>query len=110
MAANYGYRYSDRIELDFWLIIADNRGGQQRPGVRVTAAYPELKRNERALNLKMRVPTALFETPTLKATITIADPGESEISLDVPAIAEAVRGAIGMDVDIKVNGGGEENA
>lgn len=86
--------------LDFWLIVArDPRG--QTPGVRVTAGYPSLNRNERAVNLKMELPAALFEAPVLKASIMVDAP-DQPITIDTSAIAEAVQTAIGMDVHIEV--------
>ncbi|MFL5900919.1 MAG: hypothetical protein ACJ75S_06935 [Solirubrobacterales bacterium] len=102
MPKHFGYRGRTHLELDFHLVVGDNIEGMQRPSVRVSADRPQLKRNERAINLKMNVPLALFRTPQLAATINIADPGESAVKIDVDAISAAVRGAIGMDVDIQV--------
>lgn len=106
MASHYGDRDPNQrtIALDFHLIVADNGSGSNswaRPSVRVTAGPPALKRNERAINLKMKLPLALFQTPTIQATINVAAE-QPQIQIDADAISEAVRGAIGMDVDIKV--------
>ncbi|MCC6478050.1 MAG: hypothetical protein IT552_02435 [Sphingomonadaceae bacterium] len=102
MTVRYGYesRASKSLLLDFWLIIG--RGEYStRPSVRVTAAYPKLARNERAINLKVELPLALFEIPSLSAHIRIDQPDQA-ISIDTSAIAEAVRNCIGMDVEIAV--------
>lgn len=100
------YGYEDRgkkaLELDFWLTIG--RGASPfngKPSVKVTAGYPALGRNERALNLKMSLPLVLFETPSLSATIKVEQPTQS-VHIDADAVAEAVRGVVGMDVDIRV--------
>jgi hypothetical protein len=104
MTRQFGYESSANgkhlLLMDFWLVIArDPRGG--RPGARVTAGYPSLNRNERAINLKMELPVALFEAPVLKASIMVDTP-DQPITIDTSAIAEAVQTAIGMDVHIEV--------
>lgn len=93
-----------RIALDFWLIVKrGEKGGYGRkfPGVRVSADQPKLDREERAINLKLTLPIALFETPSITATINVEAPAE-RVEIDVPALAESVRQAIGMDVQIEV--------
>ncbi len=87
--------------LDFWLTVARGQGGSDRPGVRVTAGYPALSRNERAINLKIELPIALFETPSLSASIKVEHPDQA-VHIDSTAIAEAVRQVVGMDIDISV--------
>lgn len=90
--------------LDFWLTIGRGTGSpyNRRPSVKATAAYPKLDRNERAINIKMKLPLALFELPSLTASINVDSPAQA-VTIDASTIAEAVRGAIGMDVDIIVN-------
>lgn len=93
-----------RIELDFWLVVKlgpRNGSWPSRPSVRVTADHPKMERAERAINLKMTLPVALFETPSITATINVETPAE-RVEIDVPALAESVRQAIGMDVLIEV--------
>lgn len=89
------------VLLDFWLTVARGKGGSDRPSVRVTASFPALARDERTINLKIELPVALFETPSLSASIKVEHPTQA-VTIDATAIAEAVRGAIGMDVDIAV--------
>jgi hypothetical protein len=89
--------------LDFWLVIGRGTGGSDRPSVKVNAAYPRLAANERAINLKLTLPIALFETPSLTARIEVEQP-EQAITIDTSVIAEAVRQCIGMDVSISVSG------
>ena len=94
--------------LDFWLTIGRGQGGSDRPSVKATAGYPNLARNERAINLKMELPIALFEAPSLSASITVESPAQA-ITINAETVAEAVRQAIGMDVDIQVNRGDEHD-
>ena len=104
MGSHYGHRNDHKglLELDFHLIVTcPAEKWNAKPGVRVTAGAPNLKRNERAINLKMNLPLALFEQPTIQATINV-DADQPQIRIDAEAISEAVRGAIGMDVDLQV--------
>jgi hypothetical protein len=100
--SRYGFesRASKTLELDFWLTIGRGHNGST-PSVKVSAGYPSLARNERAMNLKIKLPLALFETPSIKAEIAVEAPTEA-VSIDIAAVAEAVRQAIGVDVDIQV--------
>lgn len=90
--------------LDFWLTIGRGQGNSDRPSVKATAGYPNLARNERAINLKMELPIALFEAPSLSASITVESPAQA-VTINAETVAEAVRQAIGMDVDIQVHRG-----
>lgn len=93
-----------RIALDFWLIVKrgeKNGYGRKHPKVRVSADAPKMDREERAINLVMSLPIALFETPSITATINVESPRET-VEIDVPALTESVRQAIGMDVHIAV--------
>lgn len=101
--AHYGCerRDSKTIELDFFLIIQRGDSSFGRPGVRVTAGYPNLSRRERALRLKVSLPIALFETPQIEASIKVEHP-DQVVTIDASAIAEAVEQVIGMNVDVQV--------
>jgi len=105
MSTRYGYESTANgrrvVVLDFWMTIARGTGNNIRPSVKVTAGYPSLARNERAINLKMELPVALFEAPAITANITIEEPMQS-VTIDASAVAEAVRQAIGLDVDVQV--------
>jgi len=101
---HYGHEDRQRktMELDFWLTIGHSATPYgKRPSVKVTAGYPALARNERAINLKMSLPMALFETPSLAATIKVEQPTQA-IEINADAVAEAVRSVVGMDVVIEV--------
>ena len=112
MSRIFGYEsrsceHGHALLLDFWLTVGRGTGGSDRPSVKVTAGYPSLSRNERAINLKMQLPIALFETPSLTASIKVDAPSQA-ITIDASAVAEAVRQCIGMDVDIAVQQPGDE--
>lgn len=104
MTVHFGHTDKEKVSLDFWLIIhpGDPKNWNRRPRVRVTAGTPALGRSERAMNLKMSLPISLFETPSISATINVAEPNQP-VHIDASAIADAVRGIVGMDVDIQVN-------
>jgi len=98
------------ILLDFWLtigrgVVQSGMGG--RPSVKATAGYPNLARNERAINIKMELPVALFEAPSLSASIKVDSPAQA-VTINAETIAEAVRQVIGMDVDIQISRGDGE--
>lgn len=92
--------------LDFWLTIGRGQGNSDRPSVKATAGYPSLARNERAINMKMELPIALFEAPSLSASITVESPAQA-VTINAETVAEAVRQVIGMDVDIQISRGDE---
>lgn len=84
------------MEAALWLIF--NRDGS----VRMTRGRPDCSRDERALALTVKLPLVLFATPTLSATLTIDDPGVPAQQIDVAAASEALRGALGCDIDVVV--------
>ena len=102
MGTRFGYesRADNTLNLDVWLTIGRGVGGGT-PSVKLTAGYPALGRNERAMNLKLTLPLSLFEAPSLSATIKVDSPAQA-ITIDATAVAEAVRQSIGMDVDIQI--------
>lgn len=112
MAKNWGHITPDEksIELDFFLIV--DCGDQakwahlRRPSARVTAGAPSLARTERAINLKVSLPMALFETPSISASIAVEAP-DRPVHIDIAEVAKAVRSVIGMDVAISVQQPGE---
>jgi hypothetical protein len=105
MSGRFGYESraggKNVLLLDFWLTVARGTGNSDRPSVKVTAGYPALSRNERALNLKVELPIALFETPALAASIKVDHP-QQVVTIDATTVAEAVRQVVGMDVDVRV--------
>jgi hypothetical protein len=70
--------------------------------VRMTRGEPDVSRSERAMQLTVTVPLSLFKTPTIAATLTIDAPVAAIPQIDVTAAAEALRGVIGCDIDVRV--------
>lgn len=104
MSRTFGETSAKEVFLDFWLVVDPGKPGTwpRRPSVRINAGYPALSRTERAINLKLYLPLALFEAPALSASIRVEQPSQAVV-IDAEAVASAVRQVIGMDVDIAVN-------
>lgn len=83
------------IVVPFWLTF-DARGN-----VKLTRTEPDLSRNERAMQMTVAVPLALFKTPTISATMTIAAPDMAVPQIDIVAAAEALKGVVGCDIDVR---------
>ena len=94
-------RREDHLEVSLWLAF-DSSGG-----VAMTRRQPLLSRDERAMALTVKVPLALFNTPQLRATISIDAPAVAAIQIDATAAAEALRSALGCDIDVRVTHQGE---
>lgn len=84
------------IIVPLWLIF-DARGN-----VRLTRGEPDLTRHERAMRMTVRVPQALFMTPTISASLTIEAPTMAVPEIDVVAAAEALKSVVGCDVEVRV--------
>ena len=89
----------DSIEYSFWLAMAEDGT------LTMTRKEPRLDRRQRAMALTLKVPRTIFRTPTLKASIEIADPGLTAPAIDISAASAALRDVIGCDVQIEVKGG-----
>lgn len=102
---HWGYTDRGEVTLDFWLTVhpGDPERYPRRPSARISAGPPSLARGERALNLKVSLPLALFEQPEIVASIRVDQP-QQPVRIDTTAVAEALRGVIGMDIDISVKG------
>lgn len=88
----------DFLVAGLWLVI--HRDGS----VRSTRAEPDLDRNERAISLTLKVPKALWKTPQLRATLTIEAPDPTAQAIDITAASGALKEALGVDIDLRVNG------
>lgn len=94
----YSVKNGTAWQWGFWLVF--DGSGTAQP--RVTSREPKLDRNERAVYLEVTLPKALWEIPTLKASIVVDSPEASASVIDVAAVNEAVRKATGLDFDIQV--------
>jgi hypothetical protein len=96
MSKQFSIRRTDHWDISFWLIF-DNLGG-----VRLTRGQPALGRNERSMSMSVKLPYALFKTPTLSASLTIDAPEPMVPAIDITAASEALSKALGVDIDLQV--------
>jgi hypothetical protein len=86
-----------KVTVDGWL--AFNING----AARWTKGEPTVGRHERAINVRLQVPRALFNTPTLRASITIPDDAAPlAYEIDAQTVAEALKSSLGVDVDVQI--------
>jgi hypothetical protein len=90
------YRSGDHWVVSFWLIF--DRVGN----VRLTRGEPRLDRDERGMAMTVSVPVALFQTPSLRATMTIEAPEPAVPPIDLTAAADALKQSLGCDVEIRI--------
>lgn len=86
----------DHIEYGFWLIF-DSRGG-----LRMTRTEPSISRNERSMYVTATLPIALFQTPSLTAKLNVSNPDLPIPTINLQATAEAMRAALGVDIDLTI--------
>ncbi len=84
------------LNFGFWLVFGVN--GEMR----LTRQRPAVTRTERAMAMEAMLPKALFHTPELRGQIVIADPAGQPPLIDVAAATEALRTALGVDIDLTV--------
>lgn len=85
-------------EVTYGLWLAFEEAG----AVRLTRAQPSLDRAERAMYLQVTLPRSLWKTPSLRAEIAVQPGQDLSRSIDITAAADALKGALGVDVDVKV--------
>ena len=92
------YEVGKTMKFPLWLIFSDT--GE----VRMTRREPSrLARDERALFLEATLPLSLWATPALSARLTVEAPGTpATVKLDLAAASEALKGALGVDIDLQV--------
>lgn len=94
--AKYTYDRGTFNDISFWLVF-DAWGA-----VRLTRGEPDLKANERGMQMTAKLPHALFNTPQLRATLSVNAPEQAPIVIDTTAAAEALTRTIGCDVEVRV--------
>lgn len=90
------YRSGETLIVPLWLIF--DSGG----GVRMTRLQPGLAADERAMQLEVKLPIALFRTPQLKASIEIEHQEPTVPPIDLTAATDALKTALGCDVEVRV--------
>lgn len=88
---------STHWRFTFWLSFSKNGSIKQ------TMREPNVSRDERKLQMTVDLPKSLWSTPALKATVRVTeDNNEPNYVLDLQAAGDALRGALGVDVDIQI--------
>lgn len=96
MARNTKHNRLDGI-MTFGLFLIFAKDGSAR----MTRRAPQLTRNERSMYLDIKIPDKIFETPSLRAEISIPSP-EAKPSIDIEAARVAMSEALGVDIAITV--------
>jgi len=96
VSKQYSTNRGDHWDMSFWLAF-DSSGG-----VRLTRGSPSLSRNERGMQLNVKLPHALFRTPSLRASLVIDAPEPVVPNIDLTAAAEALKASLGVDIDLKI--------
>lgn len=86
----------DTLHATLWLIF--KRDGS----VRMSRGEPSLSRDERAMQFTAKLPIALWRVPMLVATVNVEPPDTSVSAIDVTIAGEALKGALGCDIDVRV--------
>jgi len=102
MSTRYTIIRSDGLEYGFWLIFSMDGN------VRMSRGEPSISRGERAMSCTAKLPKSLFKTPELKASIAIGEQIPDTFQIDVAAASEALKQAVGVDVDLRISGGGND--
>jgi len=86
-----------KVTVDGWLSFNINGSAKWTKG------EPSVGRHERAINVRLQVPRALFNTPTLRANIMIPDDAAPlAYEIDAETVAEALKVSLGVDVDVQI--------
>lgn len=86
-----------KVTVDGWLSFNINGAAKW------TKNEPTIGRHERAINVRLQVPRALFNTPTLRANISIPDDAAPQaFQIDADTVAEALKSTLGVDVDVQI--------
>ena len=93
---SWNVRNNTAIQFDFWLVF------ELSGSMRLTRREPKLDRGERSIYIEAVLPKVLWETPSLRGTINVADPGAMAATFDIAATAEAIKKAVGLDIDLRV--------
>src|SRR5689334_7193029 len=83
-------------EVSFWLIF------EAFGGVRLTRGEPDLSRDERSMSVTAKIPHALFNIPTLRASLEVQANDLQLPVFDLRAASEALKASIGVDIDLQI--------
>jgi hypothetical protein len=90
-----GY-HTPNLTFHFWLVF-DSDGG-----MRMSRTEPSCGRTEHRMKMEATLPKSLWKTPTLSGSIVLTDPGSPPVKVDIAAAQDALRTALGVDIDLRV--------
>lgn len=94
----------NNYDFEFWLTLT--KPGVHRPHrpppPKATQKQPALGPDERAMKMKISVPRAVFQTPSLSATVQVSEPNTEAVHIDADAASEALKEVLGCDVRVEV--------
>lgn len=96
MAKQFSARRGDHIEYPLWLIF-DERGG-----ARMARGRPTTGRYEKAIALTVTLPISVFKDPEYRVTLSVVDDRAPPAAIDIVAARDALKGALGVDIDLQV--------
>ncbi|RUW97336.1 hypothetical protein EN784_01400 [bacterium M00.F.Ca.ET.141.01.1.1] len=87
---------STHVEYGFWLVYGE------AGGVRLTRTEPSPDRAERSMFIQANLPRSLWRTATLRAMVNVRANAAGDYDANIEAAAEALRYALGVDIDLRV--------
>lgn len=93
------------MDVECYLIVS------ARGAVRVTKGAPDLKWDEIAVKVKLKLPRGMFTKPTIEAVVTVPDSAAKPPTIEADVIenvGEAIRLATGMHVELIVRSPDDE--
>jgi hypothetical protein len=97
MSSRHTVRRDKSMHFGLWLVFHNNGD------VRMSRGEPSLSASERAMYVNAALPLSLWQTPQLRASLTVNDPGNAgAIETKIELAAEALKQAIGCDVVLNI--------
>jgi hypothetical protein len=92
-----GLGYSaPNLDFHFWLVFSSDGA------MRMSRTEPSCSRTEHRMKMVATLPKSLWKTPSLSASIVLADPGSPPLEIDVSAAQDALRETLGVDIELRV--------
>jgi hypothetical protein len=96
---------AETIDGAFYLVLRQNPIYWWKMTARVTSSQPKLQSNERVMRLDVKVPRAIFQTPALKATISVPEDAVSKPLIDAVVldnVREIIQQQTGLNVSVSL--------
>lgn len=91
-----GYAGQPNLLFHFWLVFSSDGS------MRMSRTEPSCGRDEHKMKMDATLPKSLWKTPTLSGNIVLKDPGTPPVTIDIAAAQDALRSALGVDIDLRV--------